>query len=60
MMIFMAWRTCRGGRFLQQSGGACFLDARPQADTHSHIMSEEGRVSDRQANSEPGSIEITA
>lgn len=59
MMIFMA---CRGGRFLQQSGGACFLDARPQADTptHSHIMNEEGRVSDRQADSEPGSIEITA
>lgn len=62
MMIFMTWRTCGGGRSYSRGGGACFLDAQPQADTptHPYIMSEEGRVSDRQADPEPGSIEITA
>ena len=34
-------------------------DHRP-TPTHSHIMSEEGRVSNRQVDSEPGSIEIIA
>ena len=36
------------------------FSTRDHTPTHSHIMSEEGRVSDRQVDSEPGSIEITA
>lgn len=47
------------GVHCSRGGGACFLDAQPQADTP-YVMSEEGQVSDRHADSDPGSIEIIA